>query len=224
MMKRGERATSPPQDCERMRSTVNLPRRFLVVIALVSAPLGLWGCVPGTTPVDERPKIAVINGPTGERFIGLATAFESEALSYGLPNFQFVSASRLRFREVRIDFTAARAARQAALLAGSFGAELAVLVGAPVMEREIEPPETSDAGTRWVESALRVRVVVVDVDSAAVVHTASSQTYVGERFEDATEPVVRVQDDPTLLELQAFAVSELVPGVLSVLTERSRGR
>jgi hypothetical protein len=107
------------------------------------------------------------------------------------------------------------------MLAGSFGAELAVLISAPVMEREVETFEASNRLVRRVESTLQVRVIIVDVASASVVHTALSQTYVGERFEDADEPLARPRNDPTLLGLQSFAVNELAPGLLTVLSELS---
>ena len=95
----------------------------------------LTGCVPQLE--DTGPSVALINAPAEGRISGLADKLESRLTQQGPLAYDFTSSSRVRFGETHRDMSGSRAALQAAFIARTYGAEWAVMIGAPTYEREV---------------------------------------------------------------------------------------
>lgn len=186
--------------------------RAALVPLVVVLVFVLGGCVPGTRP-GTAPEVAVLNAPLSEQVPGLAETLVAQAEDAGTPGFAFTRDLPLRFLEVRRNLDGSRAADNAARIARGFGADLALMVGAPLLEREI----LDDRGGRTVRVTVQAQVLLVDAATAEVVARVASPVLRGERREPATTPLPEVERDPTAADLLEQALAEALPEVLAAI-------
>jgi hypothetical protein len=179
----------------------------------------LSACVPQSQN-NSGPSVAVVGAPADFRVEGLADKFQTQLERSSAPSvYTLVSRSRTSFQETHRDMAGSRAPLQAAFTARAFGAEYAVMIAAPVFEREID--EFTAFGTRKREIATKVQLeaVIVDPVSAEVISTYTSGVYQGYRVETVpeNEELVEESQDPDLLGEIERALNEIVPGVATDL-------
>jgi hypothetical protein len=190
-------------------------RRFWSLVFLLG--LLVTACVPQT---DSGPSVAVVGAPAEFRVEGLADRFQTQLERSSPANiYNFVSRNRTSFQETHRDMAGSRAALQAAFTARAFGAEYAVMIAAPIFERELE--EFTSFGTRKREIATRVQleVVIIDPVTSEPLSTYTSGVYQGYRVETIPEDeeLVEESEDPDLQAEIGRALNEIVPGVATDL-------
>jgi hypothetical protein len=181
--------------------------------------LFLVACVPQTQG-DTGPSVAVINAPADFRVEGLADKLQTELERNSAPNvYSFVSRSRVAFQETHRDTAGSRAPLQAAFIARTFGAEYAVIVAAPVFEREVH--EFTFFGTlkREITTEVHLEARIIDPATAEVLATYTSSVYKGFRVETVPEDeeLVEQSEDPDLQAGIGRALQEIAPGLATDL-------
>ena len=202
---------------------VVMPR---VVISILVTAVLLAGCLPaGEGFIVGVPEVAVINAPRAERLPGLAAEVEAAVDRRGRVGYAFSRAAAVRSREAVHSFTPARQVRDAMQLGRNIGAELALLVGAPVYRREEGLvfsyrglfPHLPPGLVRRVRVQVELRATLIEVSSGEILHQLQGSPFEGVRLEDPGVPIVPFERDPALLELRARAVAELAESLVGLL-------
>jgi hypothetical protein len=157
----------------------------------------------------------MMNAPAQAALPDMAGAVQSELQSRADAPFDFVSAFTMRFLESHNDLFYSRAAPSAARIARTQGADLAVMIGAPVLERQVT--ESRDGSSRRVDVSVALEAQVVDPRSDAVVQMLRTRTLQGTRVESTSSPLSEVQRDPTVQALAERAAPELAASLLAEL-------
>ena len=181
--------------------------RSLLLSLLLGATL-LTACAPSQGRAGEaHATIAILNAPTQSRLAGVADLVQDDLTKRADAPFDFVSAFTLRFLETHNDMFHSRAAPSAGRIARSHGADLAVMVSAGVLEREVT--ETGKGDTRRVDVSLALEAQVVDPRNDSVVQVLRTRTHKGSRVESVSLPLPDTHADPTALALSERAAPEL---------------
>ncbi len=189
--------------------------RSLLLSLLLGATL-LTACAPSQGHGGEaHATIAIVNAPTQSRLAGVADLVQDDLTRRADAPFDFVSAFTLRFLETHNDMFHNRAAPSAGRIARSQGADLAVMVSAGVLEREVT--EARDGQTRRVDVSLALEAQVVDPRNDSVVQVLRTRTHQGSRVESVSLPLPDTQSDPTALALAERAAPELAASLLAEL-------
>jgi len=184
-------------------------------VALVAAlALILGACAPAATEQAEA-KVAVMNGPAQSALGGSAEAVQAELENHADRGFSLVSAFTMRFLESHTDLLHSRAAASAARIARSEGADLAVMVGAPVLERVVTLSD--DEASRRVDVSVALEAQVVDAATDAIVQTLRTRTQQGSRVEANDLPLPDPDEDATVVALMQIAAPELSFSLLAEL-------
>ncbi len=192
-----------PEPTRPSRSQRRSLRPALAVALLVAA--ALTACAPSTE--KARPVVAIMNAPAEARASGAAEAVQDHLQQDPNRQFDMVSAFTMRFLESHTDLFRDRAAPSAARIARDQSADLAVMVGAPVLEREVTL--SRDEASRRVDVSLALEAQVVDPATEAVVQTLRTRTHQGTRVEANDAPLPEPADDPTVQALVMEAAPEL---------------
>ncbi|HRN19363.1 MAG: hypothetical protein WC972_07015 [Trueperaceae bacterium] len=182
---------------------MRLPGKFLTLALLMGALLAACAPAPARTGTVL---VAMMNGPAQSVLAGSADGVQ-HILERDVSNFTYVSEFTMRFLETHNDLFHSRAAPSAARIARSQGADLAIMVGAPVLERTVTP--SRDGAARRVDVSLALEAQVVDPRTDAVVQVLRTRTSQGSRVESNAEPLVPVGSDPTVIALRDQAIPEL---------------
>ncbi|MBW7917429.1 MAG: hypothetical protein H3C53_12215 [Trueperaceae bacterium] len=174
----------------------------------------LVACAPASAP-SGTVLVAVMNAPAQSRLEGTAEGVQAILEREPGSHFTFVSQFTMRFLETHNDLFHSRAAPSAARIARSQGADLAVMVGVPVMERRVT--ESQDGRSRRIDVSLALEAQVVDPRTDAVVQVLRSRTLQGSRVESTRDALVAEQADPTVLALRDQAVPELAAALAAEL-------
>ena len=198
-----------------MQRTRSQSTRSPLAAALVAAlALVLGACAPAATPQGEA-KIAVMNGPAQSALRGAAEAVQTELENQPDRGFTLASAFTMRFLESHTDLFHSRAAASAARIARSEGADLAVMVGAPILERVVTL--SADEASRRVDVSVALEAQVVDATTDAVVQTLRTRTQQGSRVEANDLPLLDPSEDATVVALMQLAAPELAHSLLAEL-------
>lgn len=187
--------------------------RGLLFTALLLGVL-LGACAPTAAPSGTI-QVALMNGPAQSRLPGSADGVQAILAREQGSRFTYVSAFTMRFLETHNDLFQSRAAPSAARIARSQGADLAIMVGAPVLERSATP--SRDGASRRIDVSLALEAQVVDPRTDAVVQVLRTRTLQGSRVEASGEELVAVEADPTVLALRDQAIPELAAALSAEL-------
>jgi hypothetical protein len=168
-------------------------------------------CVPQLE--DAGPSVALINAPAEGRITGLADKFEGLLIRQGSLGYDFTMSSRVRFGETHRDMSGSRAPLQAAFIARTYGAEWAVMIGAPTYTREVLEFTFFNTLKRKIFSQVKLEVKIVDPVSAEVMSTYSSNLYTSVRVETVDGEVIEKDSDPDIQALIDKALVDIVPVV-----------
>ncbi len=181
---------------------------FLLLGALLGA------CAPARTQ-GGAVLVAVLNAPAQSVLEGSAEGVQGILERETAPNLSYVSSFTMRFLETHNDLFFSRAAPSAARIARTQGADLAVMVSAPVLERTATT--SRDGQSRRVDVAVALEAQVVDARTDAVVQVLRTRTLQGSRVEANDGEMVAVQLDPTVQALRDQAVPELAAALSAEL-------
>lgn len=170
----------------------------------------LTGCIPQLE--DTGPSVALINAPAEGRVTGLADKLET-LLEKGPLTYSFTPSSRVRFGETHRDMSGSRAALQAAFIARTYGAEWAVMIGAPTYEREVLEFTFLKVLKRKIVSQIQLEVKIVDPVTAEIMSTYSSELYTSIRVETLEGDLIEKSQDPDINDLIDRALVDIVPVV-----------
>ena len=196
------------------RSGSSVRTRFVAAALLVATAMVLSACAPTATPRAEA-KVAVMNGPAQSALQGSAEAVQQELEKDPERGFSLVSAFTMRFLESHTDLFHSRAAASAARIARSEGADLAVMIGAPVLERQVTL--SADEASRRIDVSVALEAQVVDASTDAIVQTLRTRTQQGSRVEANDLPLPDPDEDPTVVALMQVAAPELSFSLLAEL-------
>jgi len=188
--------------------------RLLILTAALSALL-LGACAPSQQSGEARATIAMMNAPAQSRIGGAAESVQAELEDRADAPFDFVSSFTMRFLETHNDMFHSRAAASAARIARTQDADLAVMIGAPVLEREVT--ETRDGSSRRVDVSVALEAQVVDPRNDSVVQVMRTRTHQGSRVESTDMPLPAPEHDPTVQALAERAAPELASSLLAEL-------
>ncbi|HLU81946.1 MAG TPA: hypothetical protein VKZ43_00970 [Trueperaceae bacterium] len=156
-----------------------------------------------------------MNGPAQAVITGAAEAVQAELEKTPERGFSLASAFTMRFLESHNDLFHSRAAGSAARIARSEGADLAVMIGAPVLERVVTL--SADEASRRVDVSVALEAQVVDATTDAIVQTLRTRTQQGSRVEANDLPLPEPSDDATVIALMQQAAPELSHSLLAEL-------
>ncbi|MFO7546472.1 MAG: hypothetical protein R6W77_13350 [Trueperaceae bacterium] len=188
--------------------------RVRAMVGLVTLLFAAAACVP-TRESSELPLVALLNGPAQAALTGSAEGVQSELERDTGKPFELASAFSMRFLESHTDLFHSRAAPGAARIARSQGADLAIMVGAPVLVRDVAV--SRDSASRRIDVQVALEAQVVDPRTDAVVQVLRTRTFSGSRVEANDAPVVDVEDDTTVQALRDAAVPELAAAIRAEL-------
>lgn len=194
------------------RGIRDLFRSPLVVAAVVG--LLLAACAPRATE-EQVPLVAIMNAPAQAALAGSAEAVQAELERDQARSFDMVSGFTMRFLESHNDLFHSRAAPSAARIARSQGANLAIMIGAPVLKRDVTV--SRDEASRRVDVSVALEAQVVDPNTDAVVQTLRTRTHQGSRVEANDDPLPEPQDDETVIALMQSAAPELAKSLAAEL-------
>ena len=196
--------------------TRSMKRQWFLL--LLSAVL-LSACVPQTQNSSGK-SVAVVGAPAESRVEGLADTFQRQLERSSAPGaYGFVSRSRTSFQETHRDMAGSRAALQAAFTARTFGAEYAVMIAAPVFEREVDEFRAFGTLKREIATRVQLEAVIIDPITAEPLSTYTSGVYQSYRVETVPEDEQLVEEskDPDLIAEIERALNEITPGVATDL-------
>lgn len=186
----------------------------LATFLMLGAALLLAACAPSTSSVSE-PVVAVINGPAQHAINGSAQAVHEHFVQDTERGFALVSPFSLRFLESHSDLFDDRAAPTAARIARNQGADLAILVGAPIQTRTVTL--SRDEASRRVDIELALEALVIDARNGAVVQTLRTRSHFGSRVEANDFPLPEPAEDGTLMALVGDAAVQLAAALRAEL-------
>lgn len=194
---------------------IRLLFRPLLIAALVT--LALVGCAPRQQTSGAVPAalLAIMNAPAQSVLPGSADGVQELLQRDTSLPFSYVSAFTMRFQETHSDMFLSRAAPSAARIARSHGADLAVMVGAGLLEREVTIAK--NGASRRIDVSLALEAQVVDPSNDAVVQVLRTRTHQGSRLESTAAELVDVEQDTTVLALRDRAVPELTAALKAEL-------
>jgi hypothetical protein len=192
---------------------MNKSRGYLIISSLLLGAL-LTSCAPASTPAGKV-LVAMMNAPAQARIVGAADGVPALLAREPDSRSTYVSAFTMRFLETHNDLFQSRAAPSAARIARTQGADLAVMVGVPVLDRVVTA--SKDGASRRIDVALALEAQVVDPRTDAVVQVLRTRTVQGSRVEANSEPVLPVDADPTVLALRDQAIPELAAALAAEL-------
>lgn len=188
--------------------------RVLTLLA-VSGALLLAACAPSQQTGEAHATIAMMNAPAQSRIEGAADTVQADLEGRADAPFDFVSAFTMRFLETHNDMFHSRAAPSAARIARTHNADLAIMIGAPVLEREVT--ESRDGASRRVDVSVALEAQVVDPRNDAIVQVLRTRTHQGSRVESTALPLPETEHDPTVQALAERAAPELASSLLAEL-------
>jgi hypothetical protein len=183
----------------------------LLRIPLLMVFMLLAGCVPQIE--DAGPSVALINAPAEGRITGLADTLEARLLQNGALGYSFTASSKVRFGETHRDMGGSRAALQAAFIARAYGAELAVMIGAPSYERQVLEFTFFKTPKRKIITQVQLEVIIIDPLTAEPRSTYVSQLYSAVRVETIDGEIIEKSRDPDIQQLIDKALIDIVPVV-----------
>jgi hypothetical protein len=189
-------------------------RASRLTLTAVLAALVLAACVPAARD-ETRPLVAVLNAPAQSRVEGAAELVHDTLQSDEGRQFDLVSSFSMRFLESHTDLFHSQAAPSAARIARNQGAHLAIMVAAPVLERNVTL--SRDEASRRVDVSLALEAQVVEASTASVVQTLRTRTHQGSRLEANDAPLPDPEDDITVQALIAEAAPELARSLAAEL-------
>lgn len=188
--------------------------RRLLTVALAGGVLAsLFACAP--VAEKSRPVVAIMNAPAESRAPGAAEAVQSHLQGDINRSFDMVSSFTMRFLESHTDLFRDRAAPSAARIARDQTADLAVMIGAPVLERNVTL--SRDEASRRIDVSLALEAQVVDPSTEAVVQTLRTRTHQGTRVEANDAPLPDPSSDQTVEVLVQEAAPELARSLAAEL-------
>lgn len=189
-------------------------RATALALAALLAALALAACAPSARD-ETRPLVAIMNAPAQSAVRGAAEIVQDVLFADEGRTFDLVSSFTMRFLESHTDLFHSQAAPSAARIARNQGADLAVMVGAPVLERDVSL--SRDEASRLVDVSLALEAQVVDPETAAVVQTLRTRTHQGSRVEANDVPLPDPSDDITVQALLEDAAPELARSLAAEL-------
>lgn len=191
------------------RNRAGLPLWAAVVVGLL-----LSACAPRATE-EQRPLVAIMNAPAQVALSGSAEAVQAELERSEARSFELVSGFTMRFLESHNDMFHNRAAPSAARIARSQSADLAIMIAAPVLERDVTV--SRDEASRRIDVSVALEAQVVDPRTDAVVQTLRTRTHQGSRVEANNDPLPDPEDDQTVVALMQSAAPELAKSLAAEL-------
>lgn len=175
---------------------------------LLGAALGLLlvSCAPRAEE-QQRPLVALMNAPAQVALAGTAEIVQDVLQRDEGRGFDLVSGFTMRFLESHTDLFHSRAAPSAGRIARGQGANLAVMIGAPVLDRNVTV--SRDEASRRVDVSVALEAQVVDPATDAIVQTLRTRTHQGSRVEANDDPLPDPEDDETAIALMQGAAPEL---------------
>lgn len=189
-------------------------RLRLAIQLSLGAVLLLSACAPSTGSTDE-PLVAIINGPAQHAVNGSAQAVHEHFAQDAERGFALVSPFSLRFLESHSDLFDDRAAPSAARIARGQGADLAIMVGAPVQTRTVTLAR--DEASRRVDIEVALEAQVIDARNGAIVQTLRTRSHFGSRVEANDSPLPEPAEDGTLMALVEDAAVQLAAALRAEL-------
>lgn len=166
----------------------------------------LGACAPAARNGNE-PLVAVLNAPSEAVIGGSAERLQEDILRDGPLGFKLVSSGAMRFQETHNDFFHSRAAGTAGRVARSYGADIAVMVGASVLRRDVTVSD--DQQTRRVDVTVQMQAVLIDAATDAVLSTQYAALMHASRRESNRQPVIDIHQDPDVIVLRNQGVDDL---------------
>lgn len=185
---------------------------------LITLVLALGALLTACAPASRQPGtilVAVLNAPAQAAVPGSADGVQALLEREPSSRFAYASTFSMRFLETHNDMFLSRAAPSAARIARSQGAQLAVMVGAPVLDRQVTL--SRDETVRRVDVSFALEAQVVDPRTDAVVQVLRTRTFQGSRVESTKEELLPVTADPTVLTLRDQAIPELAAALAAEL-------
>lgn len=175
-----------------------LPLGLLIVLAA--------GCLPSALQ-DATPDAAVLGVPADALVPGAASGLD-ERLRAADTGFDFVSASTLRFLEVRRGLVGSRVGPGAARIARTNGADVAITIEPATLTREVE-----NAGRLHRERVvMQLEVAFVRASDATELARLAGPPLVGEKLMD-DETLPPLDEDPLVAALREESLDDLAPRV-----------
>lgn len=179
----------------------------------------LSACVPQALHVTSG-RYIVLNAPAEQRAPGLADSLQASLSRQLAPDIGLVRRSVASYQENYRDMVRDRAPLQAAFAARSQAAEAAIMVGAPLLIRDVTVYRIGTFERREVYLRLQLQMQLIDATTAEVIMVFTGSRYEAVRNESTRQALVELQDDPDYQQLREQAIAELSPTLATALESR----
>lgn len=183
-----------------------MKRIFLLLLVVLTA------CAPGASEALQKPLVLVFNGPAEARELPAAEAVSAN-INTRNTSFRFASESTLRFRETHTSFSDYLMVGNVAREGRNLSAPLSVVIGTPVLTREVTLSNTETR--RKVVVHLGLVAEFISTEHVVSVGSISSSVYQASRWESTANDLPSIDSDPQVRDLLREAAHDFAPRVVS---------
>lgn len=185
-------------------------KRIMLLLLIV-----LTACAPSASGALDKPLVLVFNGPAEARELPAAQAVSANIHTSTAP-FRFANDSTLRFRETHTSFSDYLLVGNVAREGRNLSAPLSVVVGTPVLTRNVHVNRSETR--RRVVVHLELVAEFISTEHVTEVASLSSGVYEASRSESVATDLPSLADDPQVQELLRAAAREFAPRVQNEIT------
>ncbi|MCA9835476.1 MAG: hypothetical protein KC422_01115 [Trueperaceae bacterium] len=179
--------------------------RLLLFVLLFS----LVSCIP---QVNSSNKVLVVNAPTETSVSSIAPEVISQlSTKYASPVYKVIPDSVSGFAEGHTDLFGSRAVLNTSSTANRLGAEVAVMVSAPLFDREVKLSGSGADERRKVSTRVQVQVTVLDPVGQEELSSYKSAIFTSFRSEVTSVPLPALDEDPDMQKSLDAALADLIP-------------
>lgn len=173
--------------------------------------LGFTACIPQTNTVN---RVIIINAPAEDRVANAAPLLhDTIANSYPNQQYELISKSQASFAEGHADLFGSQALPNASAIANRLGAEIAVLVGAPIFERNVKIAGSGVEERRKISTRVQLELQILDPLTQTILSSYKSSLFTTYRVEPTTVPIIDIDKDQDMQDSVASAIKDLNPAL-----------
>lgn len=177
------------------------------IILYLLLTLGLIACAP---QLNTKAQLVILNGPADYYVPGVAKQLSNKLKTTNPnPSYSIVRSSRTEFAETHRDMFGSRANPSASLIANTYGAEFAILIGAPLFERNINKNDQNQK----IYTKVQLEVRIIDPVTQQTLANYASPLFYDVRTEALDAELPEIKDDPDIQKLIKQGIKEISPQV-----------
>ena len=166
-------------------------------------------CIPQVNTIN---RVIILNAPAELAVASAAPMLQDFMTSrHSTMQYQFISKTQASFAEGHADLFGSRAIVSSSAIANRMGAEVVLMVSAPLFEREIKTRGTGVDERREISTQVQLELNLLDPLSQEILAAYKGPIYTTFRVELTTTPVVELAKDFDMLASLEASIQDLSP-------------